>query len=191
MKCHQYYPVIRETFGYENITIRCTSELDFRTYTQRTLILQKENNKRNITHFHFKDWPDHDVPEDFDSMINFCQILRRNITANKGFVAIHCSAGIGRTGTLIAIDILLQHLRDNRKLDVFGTVYRLRHHRINMVQRESQYAFIYNCVKQVLKNPYFLKTYKPPPVDAMFDTNSKSISETTNSDVNLPIDLET
>lgn len=46
------------------------------------------------------------------------------------------SAGIGRTGTLIAIDILLQHLRDNRKLDVFGTVYRLRHHRINMVQRE-------------------------------------------------------
>lgn len=191
VKCHQYYPVIRETFGYENITIRCTSELDFRTYTQRTLILQKENNKRNITHFHFKDWPDHDVPEDFDSMINFCQILRRNMTANKGFVVIHCSAGIGRTGTLIAIDILLQHLRDNRKLDVFGTVYRLRHNRINMVQRESQYAFIYNCVKQVLKNPYFLKTYKPPPMDAMFDTNSKSISETTNSDVNLPIDLET
>ncbi|KAK2586128.1 hypothetical protein KPH14_001403 [Odynerus spinipes] len=165
VKCHQYYPVIRETFGYENITIRCTSELDFRTYTQRTLILQKENKKRTITHFHFKDWPDHDVPEDFDSMINFCQILRRHITANKGFVVIHCSAGIGRTGTLIAIDILLQHLRDNRKLDVFGTVYRLRHHRINMVQRESQYAFIYNCIKQVVKNPYFLKTYKPPPVD--------------------------
>lgn len=46
------------------------------------------------------------------------------------------SAGIGRTGTFIAIDILLQHLRDNRKLDVFGTVYRLRHHRINMVQKE-------------------------------------------------------
>jgi len=46
------------------------------------------------------------------------------------------SAGIGRTGTLIAIDILLQQIRDNRKLDVFGTVYRLRHHRINMVQRE-------------------------------------------------------
>lgn len=46
------------------------------------------------------------------------------------------SAGIGRTGTLIAIDILLQSIRDNRKLDVFGTVYRLRRHRLNMVQRE-------------------------------------------------------
>jgi len=40
-KCHQYYPTIRETFRYENMTIRCTSELDYRTHTQRTLVLQK------------------------------------------------------------------------------------------------------------------------------------------------------
>ncbi|XP_029156129.1 tyrosine-protein phosphatase 10D isoform X2 [Nylanderia fulva] len=188
-KCHQYYPAIRETFRYENMTIRCTSELDFRTHTQRTLILQKENKKRNITHLHFKDWPDHDVPEDFDAMINFCQIMRRNISSNKDYIVVHCSAGIGRTGTLIAIDILLQHLRDNRKLDVFGTVYRLRHHRINMVQRESQYAYIYNCIKQVLKNPYFLKTYKPPPVDPVYENISK-VKDTTNSDINLVNNLE-
>ncbi|KAI4481601.1 hypothetical protein M0802_013899 [Mischocyttarus mexicanus] len=191
IKCHQYYPTIRETFEYENITIRCKSELDFRTYTQRTLILQKENKKKMITHFHFKDWPDHDVPEDFDSMINFCQILRRNIGTNKGFVVVHCSAGIGRTGTLIAIDILLQYLRDNRKLDVFGTVYRLRHNRINMVQRESQYTYIYNCLMQVLKNPYFLKTYKPPPVDPVHDNNSKGASEAINSDGSPKVNLET
>ncbi|XP_011175573.2 tyrosine-protein phosphatase 10D isoform X2 [Solenopsis invicta] len=180
-KCHQYYPIIGESFRYENMTIRCTSELDFRTHTQRTLVLQKENKKRSITHLHFKDWPDHDVPEDFDAMINFCQIMRRNITANKGFIVVHCSAGIGRTGTLIAIDILLQQIRDNRKLDVFGTVYRLRHHRINMVQRESQYAYIYNCIKQVLKNPYFLKTYKPPPVEPIYENTTKKVKDTTNS----------
>ncbi|XP_020278990.1 tyrosine-protein phosphatase 10D isoform X3 [Pseudomyrmex gracilis] len=184
-KCHQYYPAIRETFRYENMTIRCTSELDFRTHTQRTLVLQKEKEKRSITHLHFKDWPDHDVPEDFDAMIHFCQIMRRNISANKGFIVVHCSAGIGRTGTLIAIDILLQHLRDNRKLDVFGTVYRLRHHRINMVQRESQYAYIYNCIKQVLKNPYFLKTYKPPPVEPIYENVPKKTKDATNSDINL------
>ncbi|XP_036149431.1 tyrosine-protein phosphatase 10D isoform X2 [Monomorium pharaonis] len=180
-KCHQYYPTIEESFRFENMTIRCTSEFDFRTHTQRTLILQKENKKRIITHLHFKDWPDHDVPEDFDAMINFCQIMRRNITSNKGFIVVHCSAGIGRTGTLIAIDILLQQIRDNRKLDVFGTVYRLRHHRINMVQRESQYAYIYNCIKQVLKNPYFLKTYKPPPVEPVYENTSKKVKDTTNS----------
>ncbi|XP_011869291.1 PREDICTED: tyrosine-protein phosphatase 10D isoform X2 [Vollenhovia emeryi] len=189
-KCHQYYPKISESFRYENMTIRCTSELDFKTHTQRTLVLQKENKKRTITHLHFKDWPDHDVPEDFDAMINFCQIMRRNITANKGFIVVHCSAGIGRTGTLIAIDILLQQIRDNRKLDVFGTVYRLRHHRINMVQRESQYAYIYNCIKQVLKNPYFLKTYKPPPVEPVYENTSMKAKDTTNSDTNLVNNIE-
>lgn len=40
-KCHQYYPIIKETFRYENMTIRCTSEFDFRTHIQRTLVLQK------------------------------------------------------------------------------------------------------------------------------------------------------
>ncbi|XP_054004981.1 tyrosine-protein phosphatase 10D isoform X1 [Hylaeus anthracinus] len=159
-KCHQYFPTIRETFRYEYMTIKCISELDYRSYTQRIFVLQKENDKRNVIHLHFKDWPDHDVPEDFDPMIHFCQIIRRNILTHKRYILIHCSAGIGRTGTLIAVDILLQHLRDNRKLDVFGTVYRLRHNRINMVQKESQYAYIYNCIKQVLKNPYYLKTCK-------------------------------
>ncbi|XP_011694780.1 PREDICTED: receptor-type tyrosine-protein phosphatase eta isoform X2 [Wasmannia auropunctata] len=189
-KCHQYYPTIGESFRYENMMIRCTSELDFRTHTQRTIVLQKENKKRNITHLHFKDWPDHDVPEDFDAMIHFCQIMRRNIIANKGYIVIHCSAGIGRTGTLIAIDILLQQIRDNRKLDVFGTVYRLRHHRINMVQRESQYAYIYNCIKQVLKNPYCLKTYKPPPVEPVYENTSKKAKDTTKSDTTLVNNLE-
>ncbi|XP_043516829.1 receptor-type tyrosine-protein phosphatase beta isoform X2 [Frieseomelitta varia] len=171
-KCYQYFPTIRETFKYENMTIKCTSELDYRSYTQRTLVLQKENKKRNITHLHFKEWPDHDVPEDFDPMINFCQIVRRNAIANKEYIVIHCSAGIGRTGTLIAIDIILQHLRDNRKLDVFRTVYRLRHHRINMVQKESQYACIYNCIKQVLKNPYCLKNYKLSSMDPVYKNST-------------------
>ncbi|XP_012279804.1 tyrosine-protein phosphatase 10D isoform X2 [Orussus abietinus] len=184
-KCYQYFPTIRETFTYESMSIRCTSELDFRTYTQRTLTLQKKDKKRHVTHLHFKDWPDHDVPEDFDETVNFCQIMRRQINANKGFVVIHCSAGIGRTGTLIALDILLQQIRDGRKLDVFGTVYRLRHHRINMVQRESQYAYIYNCIRQVLKNPYFLKTYKPPPVEPVYENAVKKKRDLSNSSTNL------
>ncbi|KAF7996520.1 hypothetical protein HCN44_002152 [Aphidius gifuensis] len=188
-KCHQYFPTIRETFTFENISIRCSMELDYRPYTQRTFILQKEDNKKKtIIHLHFKDWLDHDVPEDFDLMINFCNIMRRHMTASPGLAVIHCSAGIGRTGTLIAIDILLQNIKENRKLDVFGTVYRLRHHRINMVQRESQYAYIYNCIRQVLKNPYFSKNYKPPSVDPENNTNNMT---TGTSETNLVSSIET
>ncbi|XP_008205234.1 phosphatidylinositol phosphatase PTPRQ isoform X1 [Nasonia vitripennis] len=183
-KCHQYYPTIRETFNYEKLSIRCTSELDYRNFTQRTLVLQKDDKRRTITHLHFKDWPDHDVPDDFDAMIHFCQIFRKQFSTVKGLAVIHCSAGIGRTGTLIAIDILLQSIRDNRKLDVFGTVYRLRRHRLNMVQRESQYAYIYNCIRQVLKNPYFLKTYKPPPIDPIY---SKDKTKKDRSDSNTDL----
>jgi Protein tyrosine phosphatase len=46
------------------------------------------------------------------------------------------SAGVGRTGTLIAVDILLQHICENKKVDIFGTVFKLRKQRVNMVQTE-------------------------------------------------------
>ncbi|XP_014208904.1 tyrosine-protein phosphatase 10D isoform X2 [Copidosoma floridanum] len=184
-KCHQYFPMARETFTYDKFSIKCTSELDYRNYTQRTLVLENfmTGVKRTITHWHFKDWPDHDVPDDFDAMLHFVQMFRKQLNSVKGLAVIHCSAGIGRTGTLIAIDILLQSLKDCRKIDVFGTVYRLRKHRLNMVQRESQYAYIYNCIRQVLKNPYFSKTYKPPPMDPTYakakpQNNDRSDSST-------------
>ncbi|KAG8034087.1 hypothetical protein G9C98_008568, partial [Cotesia typhae] len=156
----------------------------------------KDEEKRIIVHLQFKDWPDYDVPEDFDAMINFCQIMKRNINTSRNLVVVHCSAGIGRTGTLIAIDIILQHLKDNRKLDVFGTVYRLRQQRINMVQRESQYTFIYNCIKQVLKNPHFSKSYKPPYGNQCVRPSYEDKSELKHSNVltinqNESIELDT
>ncbi|XP_058788976.1 receptor-type tyrosine-protein phosphatase eta-like isoform X2 [Phymastichus coffea] len=169
-KCFRYFPALRETFNYETLSIKCTSELDYRTYTHRTLLLQKDNKRRSISHLHFKDWPDHDVPDDFEAMIQFCQMFRKQMSSVKGLSVIHCSAGIGRTGTLISIDILLQAIRDNRKLDVFGTVYRLRRHRLNMVQRESQYAYIYSCIRQVLKNPYFLKSFRKNSLSMSIDS---------------------
>jgi len=55
---------------------------------------------------------------------------------------------------------------------------------------QSQYAYIYNCIKQVLKNPYFLKTYKPPPVEPVYENTSKKAKDTTNSDTNLVNNLE-
>ena len=53
------------------------------------------------------------------------------------------SAGVGRTGTLIAIDILLQHISENKKVDIFGTVFKLRKQRTNMVQTEVRIIIFY------------------------------------------------
>ncbi|XP_048511505.1 receptor-type tyrosine-protein phosphatase eta isoform X2 [Athalia rosae] len=190
-KCYQYYPNTRESFEYEDMTIRCSTQLDFESYRQRIITLQKGTVRRTIMHLHFKDWSDHGVPDDVHSMIHFCQKVRKQIDGNRGIAVVHCSAGVGRTGTLIAIDILLQQIRDNKKLDVFGTVYRLRQHRVNMVQTESQYAYIYNCTKQALSNPYAFKNFKSASVDPIYENQIRKEKEITDSNTNLVNSAET
>ncbi|XP_046430615.1 receptor-type tyrosine-protein phosphatase H isoform X1 [Neodiprion fabricii] len=190
-KCHQYYPNMREHFEYEDITIRCSTQLDFVFYTQRNIVLQKGNDRRTLMHLHFKEWSDHGIPDDFHSMIQFCQIVRRHINESKSVAVIHCSAGVGRTGTLMAIDILLQQIRDSKKLDVFGTVFNLRKDRINMVQTESQYAYIYNCTRQTLNNPYPARLAKPPPIEPIYENLTKKKKSITDSNTNLVNSIET
>ncbi|XP_046747961.1 phosphatidylinositol phosphatase PTPRQ [Diprion similis] len=190
-KCHQYYPNMREHFEYEDITIRCSTQLDFVFYTQRNIVLQKGNDRRTLMHLHFKEWSDHGIPDDVHSMVQFCQIVRRHINESKSVAVIHCSAGVGRTGTLMAIDILLQQIRDNKKLDVFGTVFNLRKDRINMVQTESQYAYIYNCTRQTLNNPYPARLAKPPPIEPIYENLTKKKRPITDSNTNLVNSIET
>lgn len=64
------------------------------------------------------------------------------------------SAGVGRTGTLIALDILLQTIRDNKDIDIFGTVMNLRRQRMRMVQSEKQYVYLHECINDAIENPY-------------------------------------
>lgn len=63
----------------------------------------------------------------------------------------HCSAGSGRTGTYIAIDILLQHVKHNHKINVLKTVLKLRQQRVGMVQTEAQLGYIYKCVSNAIE----------------------------------------
>ena len=99
-----------------------------------------------VTHLHFREWADFKVPETTESMIEFCQATRQHLgNSNNGLILAHCSAGVGRTGTLITVDILLQAVADGKKIDVFGTVFRLRHERMMMVQTDvSIYYFFFN-----------------------------------------------
>ena len=66
------------------------------------------------------------------------------------YIALFCSAGVGRTGTFIAVDFLLQHIREHSEMDVYGLVLRMRENRCNMVQTEvgalfSRYSAILTC----------------------------------------------
>ncbi|XP_021940595.1 receptor-type tyrosine-protein phosphatase H-like isoform X2 [Zootermopsis nevadensis] len=154
VKCHQYYPNLRESVVFGDMTIRCTTEIKFTIHTARTLVLIKGDRKRTLSHLHFREWPDFGVPQSTDIMIQFCQTMRHHACAAElGLILVHCSAGVGRTGTLIAVDILLQHICENKKVDIFGTVFKLRKQRTNMVQTEGQYTYIYRCIKDAIEDP--------------------------------------
>ena len=89
---------------------------------------------REITQYHFTDWPDFGVPENAASMLKFVRRVRNAISPTHGPVVAHCSAGVGRTGTYIAIDVMLQKMAAKESLNVQEFVCRMRAQRAFMIQ---------------------------------------------------------
>jgi protein tyrosine phosphatase len=88
-----------------------------------------------VIHFHFTAWPDHGVPLQPTSFILFRRKYHSYDTScSGGPVVVHCSAGVGRTGTFIALEYLLEQAKSEGKVDVLGCIYKIRESRVNMVQ---------------------------------------------------------
>ena len=98
-----------------------------------------QTNERNslplvVTHYHFTEWPDHGVPRDKRSMISFIQQIRKAHPPEGPPLLVHCSAGVGRTGTFIVLDTMLQRMRAEDNLNIYEFVTQLREQRCSMVQ---------------------------------------------------------
>uniref|UniRef100_A0A7N8WN01 Receptor-type tyrosine-protein phosphatase C n=1 Tax=Mastacembelus armatus TaxID=205130 RepID=A0A7N8WN01_9TELE len=149
-KCAQYWPSPqRETEIFEEFIVKLSSENHCPDYTIRHLSLtnkKEKNSEREVTHIQFMSWPDHGVPEDPHLLLK----LRRRVNAFKNFfsgpIVIHCSAGVGRTGTYIGIDAMMECLEAEGRVDIYGYVVRLRRQRCLMVQVESQYILIHQAL---------------------------------------------
>ncbi|KAF5281937.1 hypothetical protein FQA39_LY00461 [Lamprigera yunnana] len=153
-KCFKYFPNNHENMELDNgIGIRCCTELDFKTYIVRTLLVQKDMEQSTITHLQFMEWPDFGCPNGTQMMLEFSRLMREYAYKTYTPIVLHCSAGIGRTGTIIALDILLQTINENKDIDIFNTVLNLRKDRKNMVQTEKQYLYIYNCICDAIETP--------------------------------------
>ncbi|XP_059480818.1 receptor-type tyrosine-protein phosphatase eta-like isoform X2 [Neocloeon triangulifer] len=154
IKCHKYFPDLRETIRYERVAVKCILQADFPVYTRRTFLVQETDGiiLKTVIQLHFKEWPDFGCPETTDLLLSFCRTVRELANANlDGLVLVHCSAGVGRTGTLIALDMLLQEIRANREINIFDKILQLRYQRINMVQTEGQYKYIHECVRDAIE----------------------------------------
>nr|XP_038938990.1 receptor-type tyrosine-protein phosphatase S isoform X10 [Rattus norvegicus] len=151
VKCDQYWPNRgTETYGFIQVTLLDTMELA--TFCVRTFSLHKNGSseKREVRHFQFTAWPDHGVPE---YPTPFLAFLRRVKTCNPpdaGPVVVHCSAGVGRTGCFIVIDAMLERIRTEKTVDVYGHVTLMRSQRNYMVQTEDQYSFIHEALLEAV-----------------------------------------
>ncbi|KAH1027681.1 hypothetical protein HUJ05_001145 [Dendroctonus ponderosae] len=145
-KCYKYFPNNHETmFIGDDLEVRCCTELYFEIYYDLKQL--------TVTHMQFMEWPDFDVPDGTSNLLLFCHQMRSRWANEGGLAVVHCSAGVGRTGTIIATDILTQGLATEKSLDVFNTVLELRKSRKSMVQSEKQYMYIYQLIKSLLEDP--------------------------------------
>ncbi|XP_030338613.1 receptor-type tyrosine-protein phosphatase eta isoform X4 [Strigops habroptila] len=154
-KCEQYWPD-KQPKSYGDIIVTMVSEVVLPEWTIRDFTVEKSNTAEGHTvrQFHFTSWPDHGVPETTELLINFRHLVHEYSSQNpiESPTLVHCSAGVGRTGTFIAIDRLIQQIEMENTVDVYGVVYDLRMHRPLMVQTEDQYVFLNQCVMDIIRS---------------------------------------
>ncbi|XP_076577841.1 receptor-type tyrosine-protein phosphatase O isoform X2 [Chaetodon auriga] len=148
VKCDHYWPFTDEPVMYGEISVEMLSESESPEWTIRKFRLGYADESQDVLHLNYTSWPDHGVPtvNAIESILQFVHIVRQQANRTKDPVIVHCSAGVGRTGTFIALDRLMQHIREHEFADILGMVSEMRSHRLSMVQTEEQYVFIHQCV---------------------------------------------
>ncbi|XP_038649913.1 receptor-type tyrosine-protein phosphatase F-like isoform X5 [Scyliorhinus canicula] len=147
VKCDQYWPCRgTETYGMIQVTLLDVVELA--TYSVRTFALYKNGSseKREVRQFQFMAWPDHGVPEYPTPILAFLRRVKACNPPDAGPMVVHCSAGVGRTGCFVVIDAMLERVKHEKTVDIYGHVTCMRAQRNYMVQTEDQYIFIHEAL---------------------------------------------
>ncbi|XP_078328087.1 receptor-type tyrosine-protein phosphatase kappa-like [Crassostrea virginica] len=153
VKCTQYWPENMKARVHGDFVIKNTEEKEYAYYVIRKLkvSLKEQKKSRVVTQYHYTTWPDHGTPDPLSLVVFHSHVLRTGTNQKKAPVVVHCSAGIGRTGTYIALDALYKGGKTTGKINVAEYVKVMRSNRMNMVQTYEQYMVIFLALNEKFK----------------------------------------
>ncbi|XP_044136080.1 tyrosine-protein phosphatase non-receptor type 12 [Bufo gargarizans] len=190
-KCERYYP----NFGEQALTlgpfhVSCEEEQSRKDFFVRKLTVEFQNETRAILQFHYINWPDHDVPSSFDSILDMIGLMRDYQAHEEVPICIHCSAGCGRTGAICAIDYtwnLLKARRIPEEFNVFGLIQDMRTQRHSAVQTKEQYELVHRAIAQLFQKQ--LEVYESESrkiVDDLDENSEDAVNLTENDKMDSP-----
>ncbi|KAK6732846.1 hypothetical protein RB195_016926 [Necator americanus] len=149
-KCRPYFPKLKgssENFGPYKVTNKDQKPDPYDSVKHTLLLLEGKKETVTVHHFAYLVWPDHTAPADPAPMVG-CYKLCRQLAAGQP-ITVHCSAGIGRSATFVAIDYAWQKIRENSDTHMISVLKDLRGQRFQAIQSPIQYIFLHMCILEL------------------------------------------